>query len=142
MVTISHLTKKYIEDSFLLKEYLEEGLINYAALAEKLKPKIERELNKKVKTSAIMMALRRHSEKLSSKAKLKFSFKDAEVLMKTGLCDITVAKSFQLLSTLKEIHKLVRYERGDTLNIIQGDSDVSIVINSKYKKTKKSNGCA
>jgi len=79
MVTISHLTKKYIENSFLLKEYLEQGLINYAALAEKLKPKIERELGKKVKISAVMMALRRHSEKLKFKKK-RFHLKMRKLL--------------------------------------------------------------
>jgi len=53
--------------------------------------------------------------------------------MKTGLCDMTVVRSIKVLNMLKEIHKIVHYEKGDTLNIIQGDSDISIVINSKYK---------
>jgi aspartokinase len=137
MVNISNLTKRYLQDSFLLQEYLQEGLINYAALAEQVQPKIEKELGKKVKVSAIMMALRRHAEKLKTK-KTEISFKDSEIILKTGLCDISVSRSVKVSEILKQIHKIINYEKGDTLNIIQGDSDISIVVNSKYKnKIKK-----
>ena len=64
MVTISHLVKKKIEDKPFLQEALRRKLINYGALADELKPEIEKELQKKVKHSAVMMALRRLADQL------------------------------------------------------------------------------
>jgi hypothetical protein len=103
-------------------------------LAEKLKPEIEKELEKKVKLSAVVMALRRHSEELKSKNKpLKFDF-SSEIIMKTNICDIAVVKSPILLSKLKELQSIVSYEKGDTLNIIHGTAEISIITNQKYKE--------
>ena len=133
MVNVSHLTKKYVEDSFLMKDYLAKGLINIPALAEKLKPRIGRELGKEIKKSAITMALRRYSKEIKSKNKTDISFEKSELIMKTGLCDITVSRSTSLTNVLEELHETVDYKEGDTLNIVQGDSDISIVINDKYK---------
>ena len=64
MVTIAHLIEKVIEEKPFLQEALSRGIINNAALAEELKPLIEKEMKKKVKFSAVNMAIRRLSEKL------------------------------------------------------------------------------
>lgn len=58
--------------------------------------------------------------------------------MKTNLCDISVIKSTTLFNKLKKIYSLVDYEKGDTLNIIHGNYEVSIVTNERYmNKVKK-----
>jgi aspartokinase len=134
MVTVSHLVKKYIDDNPFLEEGLSQNLISNANLAEQLKPKIEEELGKIVKESAIVMALRRYSEELVEKAKKtkKFDF-SGEVVMKTNICDINLVKSPSLLTKLKSIYTLVEFEKGDVLNIILGSYEVSIVISEKYK---------
>ena len=33
---------------------------------------------------------------------------------------------------IRKIHKIVNYERGDTLNIIQGNYEITVVISQKY----------
>jgi len=33
---------------------------------------------------------------------------------------------------IRKIHKIVNYERGDTLNIIQGNYEIAVVISQKY----------
>lgn len=130
-MNISHLTKHLINDRFLLKEYLKEGIINYAALAEKLKPKLDAELGRNVKISSIAMALRRYSEKPKDSFKQP-SVKHSELILKSNLCDVTVYKSPALFEKLKKIYEIVNYNEGDTLNIVHGNYDVSIVINEKY----------
>ena len=47
MVTISQITKKIIESRPTLQEALIEEVISFANLAEKLQPRIEKELGKK-----------------------------------------------------------------------------------------------
>ena len=139
MVTVSHIVKKLIKDQPLLHEALSHNIVNYANLAEQLKDDIESELGSEVKETAIIMALRRLAEKLQKieNPKLTFAF-NPEIVMKTGLADVTCVSSPSLLKNLKKIYELVDYDKGETLNIIQGNYEITIVINQKHlAKLKK-----
>ena len=135
MVTISHLVKKAVSSNSFLLEAMGKDLISYGSLAGQLKPEIEQELGKKIKESAIVMALRRYADELQSfdKKIRKFSF-NGEIIMRTGMMDFNVIKSGSLLSKIKNLYELVDFERGNTLNIILGSNEISIVANEKYKE--------
>ena len=107
MVTISHLVKKLVSENSFLLEAMGKELISYGSLAEQLKPEIEQELGKKVKESAIVMALRRYEEELQSYDKKikKFSFK-GEIIMRTNIMDFNAVKSNNLLNKIKNIYNL------------------------------------
>lgn len=133
MVTISHLVKKIVSEQAFVEEGLGSGIISIASLAEQMQPKIENELGKKIKHAAVVMALRRYSEEISahrSKAN-SFDYK-GELVIKTSICDFTFVKSTSLMAKLKTIHSLVNFERGDTLNVILGNNEVSIIISQRY----------
>lgn len=134
MVTVSHLVKKLVNENPFLIEAISKELISYGNLAEQLKSKIESELGKKVNEPAIIMALRRFAEELHGfdKKVKKFKFK-AEILLRTNILDFSVVKSNSMLSNLKNLYSLVNFEKGDTLNIILGSNEVSIILNEKYK---------
>ncbi|MBW2981298.1 ACT domain-containing protein [Candidatus Woesearchaeota archaeon] len=133
MVTISHLVKDIIQKKPIIQEAIIQDIASFALLAENLQPEIEKELGKKVKLPAIVMALRRHAEELKSKHKpIKFDF-SSEIIMKTNLCDIAVQKSTNALLKLKQLQSLVSYEKGDILNMIHGTTEISIITNQKYK---------
>ena len=133
MVTISQVTKKLIEDRPILQEALIEEIINYASLAQKLQPKIERELGKEIKPSAVIMALRRYAEKLQERSVPKRSIRfNPEIVLKTNLCDVSVVKTHTALEKISDIHKLLDYDKAETLNIIQGNYEITIVISQKH----------
>jgi len=134
MVTSSHLVKKYVSENPFLLEAMSKDLISYGNLAEQLKSDIEQELGKKVKESAIVMALRRYAEELQGfdKKIVKFKF-SGEIIMRTNIMDFNIIKSNNLLNKIKNLYSLVNFEKGDTLNIILGSNEVSIVTNEKYK---------
>ena len=134
MVTVSHLVKKYVSENTFLLEAMSKELISHGNLAEQLKPEIEHELGKKVKESAIVMALRRYEEELQDfdKKIKKFKFQ-GEIIVRTNIIDFNVVKSSNLLNKIKNIYNLVNFDKGDTLNIILGSNEVSIVANEKYK---------
>jgi aspartokinase len=135
MVTVSHLVKKYLDEHSMVQDALEEGILSNAALAEKIQKPLERELGKKIMLPAIVMALRRAHEKIESHEKKHFKPLFAkELLMKTNLVDITVLKSRELYQILHKIYKSVEYEKGDTLNIIHGNYEISIITNEKHSK--------
>ena len=133
MVTISHIAKKIVSEQPFVEEALGRGIISIANLAEQIMPNIEKELGKKVKQAAVVMALRRYSEEISEHRKSTRNFDyTGEILMKTNIADFTFVKSPSLLAKLRTIHNLVNFERGDTLNIILGNNEVSIIINEKH----------
>jgi len=133
MVTVSHIVKKIIQGQPFVEEALAKGIISIQNLSEQMQPKIEHELGKNVRLPAVVMALRRFAEEIESHRKItkKFDY-SAELLLKTGICDFTAVKSPSLLIKLKGVYNLVDFERGDTLNVILGSNEVSIVINEKY----------
>ncbi len=133
MVTVSHIVKKIINSRPMLYEALANDIVNFANLAEELKPQIEKEIGSKVSESSIIMAIRRHAEGIQKVETNKMPFKfNSEIIMKTGLADVTVVKSISLLAKLKQIYDLVDYEKGETLNIIHGNYEITIVISDKH----------
>ncbi|MBS3098018.1 hypothetical protein J4209_04460 [Candidatus Woesearchaeota archaeon] len=134
MVTISHLVKKIVNEKPFLQEALAQKIISYGNLAEQLTPKIEEDLGKKIKHSAAVMALRRYSDELKDMhEKVKpFDYR-SEIVMKTNICDINVVKSPKLMTKLNKLYGFVDFEKGDILNVIIGNFEISIVTNEKYK---------
>ena len=135
MATISTIVKKIINSKPLLYESLAHEIANIANLAAHIQPEVESELGEKVKLPAIIMAIRRYGEKIQAKENEKIPFKfNSEIIMKTGLSDITFVKSPPLLNKLKKIYDLVDYDKGETLNVIQGNYEITIVVSEKYSK--------
>lgn len=133
MVTISHLVKKMVGDRPMLQETMRQGIISYAALAEKLKKPVEAELGKAVRESAIAMALRRYSEELVKKPSRNVeSLFGSDIIMKSGIADIAVEKSPSLGSKLEKLYRIVDFPKGDILNLVHGNYEVSIITNEKH----------
>ena len=59
MSNVSKIIEKEISSSPFLEESIAEDLINISSLARMLKPKVEAELGKEVKTGALVMAINR-----------------------------------------------------------------------------------
>lgn len=134
MVTISHLTKKILQDKPFIHEALERGLVNLGALAEMIKPQIEQELQQKVKTSTISMAIRRYLEKKRQfLKKIKLS-KKTDLLVKSNLFEISLPRTPNLHKTITKLYQIINFGIGDTLNIIYGNYEILIISNDKYKK--------
>lgn len=137
MVTIAHLVEREIRDQPFLQEALRKRLVNYGSLAEQIIPKIEKELKKKIKYGAVIMALRRLTDKLEThfvKPILTKEFRESELSMKSNVVVITVLKSATVFSILKKLYNLVNFERGDFLTITQGSQEVTILVSQKYKE--------
>jgi hypothetical protein len=134
MVTISKIVEEYIKQHSFLQEALSRGILNYAALAEQLKSKVEISLNCKVKESAIMMALRRQKEKLHKTfvEEIRFS-EEADIFLKSDLFEVTYKKSAQVNENLKKIYDLIKAEH-DFLTVTEGLHQITIISNKRNKK--------
>ncbi len=79
------------------------------------------------------MALRRNADKLEKKLSLP-SFKYSLETIKTNLFYIVLEESPTLLSKIQELYPIIDFKKGGMLNIIQGNFEVGIVTNQKYKE--------
>ncbi len=134
MVTVAHLTKKILQEKPFVHEALVKDLINIGALAEMIQPQIEKEMGK-VKTSAISMAIRRYLEKSKKEfyQRVRLSAK-SDLLVKSNLFEISAFKSQRIFKKLMKLYDIVSFSEGDTLNIIEGNYEVLIIGNVKYRK--------
>ncbi len=134
MTSVSQIVRKIIESRPMLYECVAEGIVSYQNLSEKLHGEIELEAGKAVELPAIVMAIRRYSEQMKPLVDEKIPFKfNSEIIMKTGLMDITILKTNSALSKLRKIYELIDLEKGDTFNVIQGNYEITMVVNDKYK---------
>jgi len=133
MVTITHIVQDILERDLFLQEAINREIISYNLLAKHLKPKIETELDKKIKLAAIVMALRRSAEKTQKNfQKPKFNYYIETI--KTDICYLSFEESPTLLSKIQKIYSIVDFKKGGILNIIQGNFETSIIINKRYKE--------
>ena len=135
MVTISHVTQKFVDEKPYLREAISKGIASYGSIAKKLKPDIEKELRKKVEHFAIVAALRRYAEKVDEKFKeIKFNSNTSEVNLKSNIIDINVLKTQDLFDKLKRIYDIINFKKGDVLHIVYGRNSVTIITNERYKE--------
>jgi len=132
MVTISHVVQDVLKRQVLIQEAINHGIVSYNKLAENLKPQIEAELGKPVKHSAVVMALRRTAGKFQ-KAKAQPQFSYSIETIKTDISYVVLEESPTLLSKLENLYSVIDFKKGGILNIIQGNYEVAIIINNKYK---------
>lgn len=133
MATISHVIQDVLKRHVLMQEAINHGIVSYNKLAKILKPEIEEELGRTVKGSAIVMALRRGSENLQ-KYKSRPSFSYSIETIKTDIFYIVLEESGTILPKLDKLYTIIDFKKGGILNIIQGNYEVSIITNEKYKE--------
>jgi len=132
MVTISNVVNNILNRQVLLRECMNRDIVSYNKLALNLKPEVEAELGKKVKLNSVTMALRRLSEK-NTENYSKPSFNYSIETIKTNICYIVFEDSPTLLHKLQNLYSVIDFKKGGILNIIQGNFEVAIIINKKYK---------
>ena len=79
MVTISHIVNKFVDQRIYLHEAISNGIASYGSVAKHLKPDIEKELGKEIDHFAIVTALRRYADKLTTRFnEVRFNTKYSE----------------------------------------------------------------
>ena len=111
-----------------------KNIVSFTLLAHYLRPEIEKELRKKVKPSAVIMALRRYAEKLEKKEQQFTSHYFRNIILKTDICFIVVDCSLTTLNKLQEMYTIVDFKQGDIFNIIQGNYETTVITNKKYEE--------
>src|SRR3989338_3606997 len=135
MATVQHEVEQELQKNPLLIDILQQELINISALALRLQPSLEKECNKKIKVTAISMALRRYVEKLTQKSIFTWEFpKNLEVSTKSQIYEVAIEKTPQFKKILDTLYQHIQIQKGDFLSFVEGTYEIVIFTNQKNKK--------
>lgn len=135
MVTISGAVKDILGKRVFLQEAINRDIVSYNQLARHLRSDIEKELDKPVKHSAVVMALRRYAEKVEKKKEqIKFNY-FRETILKTDICYIIIAESATSLGKVQNLYNEIEFKQGGMYNIVHGNYELGIITNQRYKDT-------
>jgi hypothetical protein len=138
MATVTFWVEKIIEENPFLEEALARGIVNNAALAEMLIPEIEQKLKKKVKFSAVNMAIRRLGEKISSKNFIKIKFdQNSDITLKSGLAMMAISKDSKTLDAVYSFSDKVLVDKDNFFTFTQGVYEINTIFPSKYTEKIK-----
>ncbi|KYK28563.1 hypothetical protein AYK20_07120 [Thermoplasmatales archaeon SG8-52-1] len=133
MVTISNVVQNVLNKHVFFQEAITQDIVSFNKIANNLKPEIEKELGKKVKHNAIVMALRRYSDKLESRDDIPSFNYFRETLLKTDVCLIILEESPEALNKTQELYNKMIFKQGKIFNIVQGNYELGIITNQSNK---------
>ena len=132
MVSIARSVEQNIRNKPFLEQALSRGIVNYAALADEIMVQVEKDVGKKVKHSAVMMALRRLAEKLDNNDEFIAYFEyDKSIQVRDGLIEYTIVKNPDTLDIIRQLISDIDYSKGDFLTFSQGIHEITLLIDAK-----------
>jgi aspartokinase len=138
MRSVAQAVETIIEQKPFIQEALSKGIVNNAALAEEIKPQIEKELKKTIKFSAVNMAIRRLAEKLKETFVVKAKFnQESDLTVKSNLIEIVIYKTPEIQEQIKKIYDIVDFKKGDFLTVTQGLYEIMVIVNHKHEEKIK-----
>ncbi|MFO7829887.1 MAG: aspartate kinase [Bacteroidales bacterium] len=136
MITISQAIVDIINRKPFITEALNDGIINFSALAQVLKPEVEERLSKQVNPNAIMMSLRRlkTSNDISITKKLEVLIKSlGDIIVRSNLVDYTFRNSETLLKKQQELLQMISGRKDFFYTISQGVYETTFVLSDLLK---------
>ena len=90
--TVSSCVKRIVDKSPFIHEMLINGILSYSNYASSIHSEVERLYTREVKTSAIVMALRRYADELRRGTEKRDSANvDYGIVMKTNIFDLNLS---------------------------------------------------
>ncbi|MFA7396779.1 MAG: DUF7523 family protein [Sphaerochaetaceae bacterium] len=133
MESVSSAVKKIIDRTPFLYEMLIQGILSYSNYAATIHQEVETLHGKSVKSSAIVMAIRRYAEQLRLKEEEQVEYNlHYEMRMKTNIHSINLKRSNTLMEKLSRVYALISPLSGDFLNITLGSYELSLSFSDKY----------
>ncbi len=136
-----------LENKPFVRDLLAEGIVNYSALARKLRFEIPG-----ATLDSIVMAIRRYSEKLEEPGFLEKFPKGVskfEVRVKNNVVEVTLEQSPEVYEKLIEAQEKINWVAGESMNIVQSTGEIAVAIDEniyhllddlKYKKIHEEKG--
>ncbi len=138
MRTISAVVEHYIKKKPFLQSALAQGIINLTSLSRIIKPEIEEELGKEVRSGAIVMALKRLSDDMEFRAthKIVRVLKNiGEITVRSNLSDYTFLSSETILAKQAKLLEEVNNNQDIFYTSSRGVNEINIVVSNSLDMT-------
>jgi aspartokinase len=140
--TISETVKQILSNYPYLDEFLESKCVNFSALAQSITPQVRSILKKdKINKDAVIVSIIRYANTLTpgtASKKIRYSLAKSNISLKTDIMYLNIPKTFRNLQILNEFYSKIKWNEGEILFIVQGISEISVVIDSSnYHELKK-----
>lgn len=127
MISISDALNEIIRGYPFLEEGLSRGIINYSAFAREVKPQIEKRLYKSVKEGAIVMALKRISERLVKNSRQKDQINLTDLTVRSNLTEFTFLNSESLIDKQRELFNKLAEQKDVFCAVSQGIRETTFI---------------
>ncbi len=130
MITVGEVAEQLIKKTPFLEEALAEDLINISSLARKLKPQIEKTLQKEIQHGAIAMAIKRLVPIKHDKIKFglqQFVNNLGDFIVRSGLLHYTFENSDTITTRQRDLIKHIESEQ-IYFSVSRGIFETSLVI--------------
>ncbi len=132
--SVSSCVKRIVDKSPFIHEMLINGILSFSNYASSIQEEVQKAYGKEVKSSAIVMALRRYGEDLKKQSqKQNKGSVDYGIVMKTNIFDLNLVRRDSFISKLGVLYGKISTEKGDFLNITLGSHEVSLAVSEKYR---------
>ncbi len=134
MVSIARIVEKIVKENPSLEIMLSKDLISFSKLARYIKKEIEEEIGKKVKDSAIIVAIKRLQEKAGKTYQRPEKFSAKNMSTYSNIMEISVVNSTRLPEVIARIYSFPELEEGALLNISEGRNQATFVFSESMEK--------
>lgn len=134
MITIQEAVEEIISAYPFLEELIIEGIVNYSALARKIKKDVRKRTYKNGKTGAIVMALRRFSQKIKPEIKLRKLLKGSnDITVRSSLVEFVV-KHYNF--SADKYQKIIKIAQGKEyfITVTQGIFETVIIASNQLSE--------
>jgi aspartokinase len=132
--SVSSCVKRVVDKSPFIHDMLINGILSFSNYADSIQAEVQKVYGKEVKSSAIVMALRRYGEELKSRDnRCKANNVEYGIVMKTNIFDLNLVRRDSFISKLGVLYDQISTEKGDFLNITLGSHEVSLSVSEKYR---------
>ena len=135
-MTVPELVERFVLDSPLMEVALEEGILNLSAVARQFKPRLEAELAKNVSEAAIVMALKRFSERIRARhgRRPPRSGHTGDLIVRSNLIEFTFEVSDLIWEKQERLLQQMERSRDTFLTCTRGVFEVMLITSSSLEK--------
>lgn len=127
MISISDALEDIIRESPFIEEGLSRGIINFSAYAREIKPIIEKRLFKDIKNGAIVMALKRISDRLSKNQAKNTPPSLTDITVRSNLTELTFQNSENLADKQRSLFNQLGSQKAIFCTVSQGVRETTFV---------------
>ena len=125
------IVKNILEHDIFVVDMLQQGLINYSALARRIYSEVKKQ-NPKVKLESLVVYIRRYADTLEKNEiskSLRKIISSIELIVKNDMVQITFEKDKRVVEAFNNLSNKFQFKLGEMFFIIHGTEEISIFLN-------------